>query len=43
MKINIRNSSVKYRRKNGFLTKMKTKSGRQILKNQRDRRNNRKS
>ncbi len=40
MKIKVRNSSLKYKKKTGFLTRMKTKGGRRIIKNQRKRRLN---
>ena len=40
MKINIRKSSIKNKRKMGFLARMKTKGGRAILKNQRKRKHN---
>lgn len=42
MKVNIRKSSVKYRRKTGFLTRMKTRGGRAIIKAMRRRKQNRK-
>lgn len=41
MKIKTRKSSVKYRKKTGFLTRMKTRGGRATIKNQRKRRLNR--
>lgn len=43
MKVKIRKSSVKYRKKTGFLTRMKTRGGRAIISNQRKRRRNVKS
>jgi ribosomal protein L34 len=38
MKIKIRRSNSKYAKKFGFLTRMKTRNGRAILKRQRKRR-----
>ena len=40
MKVKIRNSSRKYKKKTGFLTRMKTRGGRKVIKNQRKRRLN---
>jgi len=37
MKTKIRNSSIKYRRKTGFRTRMKTRNGRRIINRQRAR------
>lgn len=41
MKVKIRKSSIKYKKKTGFLTRMKTRGGRAAIKNQRNRRLNR--
>ena len=38
MKVKIRRSNRKYSRKFGFLTRMRTKNGRKIVKRQRRRR-----
>ena len=35
MKVKIRNSSLKHRRKTGFLTRKKTRGGRRVIANQR--------
>lgn len=35
MKVKIRNSATKYRKKTGFLTRKKTRGGRAVNKNQR--------
>ncbi len=37
MKTNLRNSNTKYRRKNGFRRKMKSKAGRALLSRKRRR------
>ncbi|BBM83161.1 50S ribosomal protein L34 [Candidatus Uabimicrobium amorphum] len=43
MKVKTRKSSLKYRKKTGFLTRMKTRGGRAIISNQRKRRANKKN
>ena len=40
MKIKVRRSKLKYKKKTGFLTRMKTQDGRKILKRQQKKRNN---